>query len=113
MTPPTERTPKTKKEWAELNGVGERTVHNWDEDDYVKDQLRRLKSKYGQKWHAEILDELMGVVRQGPAASKVSAAKLLLNHLDLGPEEEKSQEATPEAIEQIKAALKKAGYKTT
>lgn len=113
MTPPTERDPQTKTAWAEQYGVAYNTLQYWEDSEEFKAALRGLKTKYGARWHAEILDEVMGVVRDGSPTAKVSAAKLLLQHLDLGEKEDKATEVIPEAVEAIKKALEEQGYKTT
>lgn len=113
LTPPGERDITTKEDMAAHLGVAVRTLYNWEATDEFKNELRKLKSKWGLRWHGDILGKLMDIVLTGPPAQSVNAAKVLLSHLDLGDGEEKQEELTDEALKRIKSALEEAGYATT
>jgi len=110
MAPPAERDPKTKLEMAEHLGVAPSTLYSWENSPQFQEQLRLLKSRWGVKFHGEILGRLMDVVANGTDTAAIQAAKVLLPHIDTGPREVKEDDLTAEHLVAIKEALKAQGF---
>jgi len=113
MAPPAERDPSTKLEMAEVLGVAVSTLYLWENSPLFQEQLRLLKSRWGIKFHGEILGRLMDVVANGTDTAAIQAAKVLLPHIDTGPREVKEDDLTEAHLVAIKAALKAEGYEVT
>ncbi len=113
MSPPAERVPPTKNEVAVLLGVGTSTLYSWEKSAEFQEQLRQLKSKWGVRFHGEILGRLMDIVATGTDTSAIQAAKVLLPHIDTGPREVKEDDLTEAHLVAIRAALKSEGYEVT
>ena len=111
LTPPGEREPSSKKAFAEENGVAYRTLYYWEEEETFQQALRKIKSKWGARWHGDILGRLMDIVQDGSDNASVSAAKVLLSHLNI-PSEARAQEELDEDQKTLLAEmLEAAGYK--
>ena len=110
MTPPSERAPATKTEMAEHLGVSLKTLYNWEKTDEVRASLRRLKIEWGARWHGDILQRLMEIVTEGPPAQSVSAAKILLQHLDTGTPEAEDKALNDDERHKLKVALEEEGW---
>ena len=110
MAPPAERDPSTKLEMAEVLGVAVSTLYLWENSPLFQEQLRLLKSRWGIKFHGEILGRLMDVVANGSDTAAIQAAKVLLPHIDTGPREVKEDDLTAEHLVAIKEALKAQGF---
>jgi len=110
MAPPAEREPKTKEDFAELVGVARSTLYSWENTPQFQEQLRMLKSRWGVKFHGEILGRLMDVVANGTDTAAIQAAKVLLPHIDTGPREVKEDDLTAEHLIAIKKALAEQGF---
>jgi len=110
MAPPAERDPSTKLEMAEVLGVAVSTLYLWENSPLFQEQLRLLKSRWGIKFHGEILGRLMDVVANGTDTAAIQAAKVLLPHIDTGPREVKEDDLTAEHLIAIKEALKAQGF---
>ena len=59
MAPPVERDPATKEEVAEKLGVARSTLYLWENTPQFQEQLRMLKTRWGIKFHGEILGRLI------------------------------------------------------
>lgn len=112
LTPPGEREPSTKEAMAAQLGVHRGTLNNWEDSDEFMTQMRQLKSRWGARWHGDILGRLMSIVQGGSDAAAIQAAKVLLPHLDIRSEEKDEEEITTEMTAAIKKALNEQGYKT-
>lgn len=110
MAPPAERDPPTKEEIATQLGVARSTLYSWEDTPQFQEQLRLLKTRWGVKFHGEILGRLMDVITNGTDTSAIQAAKVLLPHIDTGPSEVKEDDLTEEHLEAIKEALADSGY---
>jgi hypothetical protein len=110
MAPPAERDPATKEEIAEVLGVARSTLYSWEDTTQFQEQLRLLKTRWGVKFHGEILGRLMDVVTNGSDTSAIQAAKVLLPHIDTGPREVKEDDLTEAHLIAIKKALADSGY---
>ncbi len=113
MAPPSEREPSTKLEVAEVLGVVPSTLYLWEGTPEFQEQLRQLKTKWGVKFHGEILGRLMQIVTNGSDTASIAAAKVLLPHIDTGPREVKEDDLTAEHLVAIRDALKEEGYEVT
>jgi hypothetical protein len=69
MTPGSEREPGTKSDFATFYGVSRSTLYDWENSEDFQNQLRTLKSKWGVRWHGDILNRLMQIVIDGTDAS--------------------------------------------
>ena len=112
MTPPAEREPKYKKDIAKKLGVNRSTLYKWENETDFQEQLRELKTKWGLRWHGEILGRLMKIVTEGADSHSISAAKILLQHLDLSPIDTESKDMSPEKVMKLAEWLNKEGYST-
>ena len=110
MTPPAQREPATKDLMAKELDVARSTLYVWEDTPEFQEQLRQLKSKWGIKFHGEILGRLMEIVATGTDTAAIQAAKVLLPHIDTGPREVKEDDLTEEHLVAIKEALKESGY---
>jgi hypothetical protein len=110
LAPPSQREPATKKDIAALLGVAMSTLYKWEDSPEFQEQLRMLKSKWGVKFHGEILGRLMEIVASGTDTAAIQAAKVLLPHIDTGPREVKEDDLTAAHLVAIKEALKAQGY---
>ena len=110
MTPPGQREPTTKEAMAEHLGVTARTLYNWESESVFQEKLRGLKLEWGSRWYPDILNKLMDTVMNGPPAQSNGAAKILLNHIDIGDQKKDQIEFSNEMIEGITKALKKEGF---
>lgn len=108
MTPKGLREPGTKKDMAELLGVERRTLYSWEADPEFQREIRNHKLSLGAAWYGDILNTLKDIMDDEAerATARISAAKTLLEHLDLRESGEAS-ERSDEAVLQI---LKDAGY---
>ena len=110
MAPPSEREPATKDAMAAHLGVAVSTLYSWENTPEFQEALRQLKSRWGVKFHGEILGRLMNIVASGTDTAAIQAAKVLLPHIDTGPREVKEDDLTAEHLKAIKVALEEAGY---
>ena len=106
MTPPGEREPEFKKDMSELLDVNRSTLYTWENEPDFQERLRELKSKWGLRWHGDILGRLMKIVIEGADSTAIQASKVLLSHLDLAPAEKESQELSPVKVEALSKWLK-------
>lgn len=108
MTPPGQRDPETKTEFAELHGIARNTLWRWEGEPEIQKELLKLKVKWGVRLHPEILENLMDIVRNSQAdGSRVRAAEVLLKHLDVGEQEKTDSEMdSHEMIQSISKWLK-------
>jgi hypothetical protein len=113
LAPPVERDPPTKKGVAEKLGVAMSTLYSWEGTTEFQEELRQLKSKWGVKFHGEILGRLMSIVASGSDTAAIQAAKVLLPHIDTGPREIREDDLTKEHILAIKEALKEKGFEVS
>lgn len=113
LTPPGEREIATKGEMAEHLGVDPSTLYNWEKSPDFQNELRQLKSKWGAKFHGEILGRLIQIVQNGTDTAAIQAAKVLLPHIDTGPQEVKEDDLTAEHVQAIKKALAEQGFDVT
>ena len=113
MSPPSEREPSTKLEMAEYLGVVPSTLYAWEATTEFQDELRQLKTKWGVKFHGEILGRLMHIVTNGSDTASIAAAKVLLPHIDTGPREMTEDDITEKGLAAIRAELKEDGYEVT
>lgn len=112
LTPPPERDPKTKLEMAEQLGVAEKTLYNWEGSEEFEDVMRQIKQKWGVRWYGDVLARLKQVIDEGSDKDSISAARVLLQHIDLG-EKKSSTDATEDEVDAIRKALEAEGYKVT
>lgn len=110
MAPPAQREPATKELMAEELDVARSTLYVWEDSPEFQEELRQLKSKWGLKFHGEILGRLMDIVSTGTDTAAIQAAKVLLPHLDTGPRELKEDDIAPEHVKAIKKALAEEGW---
>jgi hypothetical protein len=110
MTPPVERDPSTKTEMAEQLGVAISTMWRWEQEPEFQEELRLLKTKWGVRFHGEILGRLMDIVQNGTDTSAIQASKVLLPHLDTGPRAVAESDILPEELKAIRDALMENGY---
>ena len=110
MVPPGLREPKTKKELAELLGVSDRSFYNWEASEEFQAELRSIKLKMGARWYADLLGGLYDLAVNGPAPQRVAATKLLLDHLDVSPNEETKEDLAEDVKLAIKKALEEDGW---
>jgi hypothetical protein len=110
MTPPVERDPSTKTEVAETLGVAISTLWRWEQEPEFQEELRLLKTKWGVRFHGEILARLMDIVTNGTDTSAIQASKVLLPHLDTGPRAIAENDILPEELAAIRDALMTNGY---
>lgn len=111
MDPPGDRVPATKEEMAALLGVSRKTLYNWENSDEFQNELRRLREKWGVRYHSDILGRLMEIVQNGVDKDSVAAARVLLSHLRVDVEEESSK-MEDERRDAIKEELEALGFKT-
>lgn len=111
LQPEGNREPATKEAMAELLGVHVRTLYNWEESDEVQAKLREVKTRWGVRYQPTILRRLMAIVEEGKDSDSISAARVLLSHLDVRTEEEKSKMSN-DRVEEIKRDLERLGFKT-
>ena len=110
MTPPPERDPATKTEMADRLNVAISTLWRWEQEPEFQEELRMLKTKWGVRFHGDILARLMDIVQNGTDTAAIQASKVLLPHLDTGPRTAKEEDLVQEQIDAITEALKKANY---
>jgi len=113
MAPPVERDPPTKELMAVKLGVARSTLYLWENTPQFQEQLRMLKTKWGIKFHGEILGRLMDIISNGTDTAAIQASKVLLPHIDTGPREVKEDDLTEAHLVAIKKALKDEGYEVT
>lgn len=110
MTPGSEREPATKKDFASFYGVARSTLYDWENSEDFQNQLRTLKSKWGVRWHGDILNRLMQIVLEGTDASSINASKVLLGHIQVEAPGEKKDELSADEFAELKKALEAAGW---
>lgn len=112
LTPPGEREPSSKKAFAEENDVSYRTLYYWEEEEDFQEAQRKIKTKWGARWHGDILGRLMSIVAEGSDAAAVSASKVLLQHLHI-PDDVRSQkeELNDDQKALIRELMEAAGYR--
>ncbi len=113
MAPPVERDPATKEQVAEKLGVARSTLYLWENTPQFQEQLRMLKTRWGIKFHGEILGRLMDIISNGSDTAAIQASKVLLPHIDTGPREIKEDDLTEAHLVAIKKALEAEGYEVT
>lgn len=86
LTPPAQRSPKTKKEWAEQQGVTARTLTNWQKMDWFVKEIKAAKGPLLAAWYGDIMGRMKEIVDTGADKDAVMAARLLMSLLEL-PEE--------------------------
>lgn len=103
LTPPAERSPRTKREFAEYIGVAHKTLYNWERSDWFINQIRKVKGTLSVRWYGDIVNRMKDVVDSGNDRDAINAAKLLLQHLEVpdvktddGVDEEKLAKALEE-----------------
>jgi hypothetical protein len=113
LTPPGQREPATKKDFAEMHGIANKTLYNWEDDDEFKEQMRNIKVKWGAKWHADLLAELYRIALQsGSDNHRISAIRTLLDHLEVEDKTKDNGEIDDEAAKRIAKFLQAEGFKT-
>ena len=112
MTPPAEREPQYKKDIAKKLGVNRSTLYKWENETDFQEQLRELKTKWGLRWHGEILGRLMKIVTEGADSQSIQAAKILLQHWDLSPIDVESKDMSPKKVMELAEWLNEKGYST-
>lgn len=113
LTPPGFRDPETKKAMAERLGVTHVTLNNWEKNEEFQNELLKLKKAMAPSWYAEILAGLKELALHGPAAQRVSASKLLLDHLYVDAPEKEDDSLDEDTRLAIRAALKEGGYQVS
>ncbi len=111
MTPPAERVPKTKTAFSEKQNVHTSTLYVWENLPEFQEELRKLKAKWGIRWHGDILAKLFDTVMTAQATPSTAAAKVLLAHLDLTGPKSEEDELDEAALAKIRKALTKSGHK--
>jgi hypothetical protein len=112
LTVPGEREPATKTDVAVHLGVSMRTLYNWEGEPDFQEKMRSVKLQWGSRWYPEILEELMKVIKDGPPAQKVQAARVLLQHIDIKENETATPEMEQELLKRMTAVLKELGFDT-
>lgn len=110
LTPPVERDPSTKTEMSEKLGVAISTMWYWEQEPDFQEEMRQLKTKWGVRFHGEILARLMDIVTNGTDTSAIQASKVLLPHLDTGPRALTQDNITDEQVDLIRKRLDEADY---
>lgn len=110
LTPPGERTPETKTEFAEDWGTNRTTLYRWEQSDEFQAALRQTKARWGVVWHGEIIGKLMEIVRTRSDGVAVQAAKELLRHFEIDTSDDKDGDLSEEQLQGVKKALKEAGF---
>lgn len=111
LTPPGEREPASKQEFANVHGVSYRVLYYWEDEEDFQAALRTIKGRWGVRWHGEILGKLMEIVQTRNDSVAVTAANTLLKHLDLSDSGGKSDELTSDQQKVVAELLEAAGYK--
>lgn len=111
MTPPGQRDPDTKKGFAEAHDISENTLQYWEKSDEFQQRILSLKTEWGAKYYPDILGRLIKIVQDGSDNAAVQASKVLLGHLKIQTEDEKTPEMESAKIEAIRKALEDQGYK--
>ena len=112
LTPAPERDPATKQDMAEHLGVAVSTLWHWEKEPEFQSELRMLKTKWGVRFHGDILTRLMDIVANGTDTAAIQAAKVLLPHLDTGPQALNEEDLDLEELRAIRDVLKEKGYVT-
>jgi hypothetical protein len=89
-----------------------RTLYNWEGEPDFQEKMRSVKLQWGSRWYPEILEELMKVIKDGPPAQKVQAARVLLQHIDIKENETATPEMEQELLKRMTAVLKELGFDT-
>lgn len=110
LTPPTERSPRSKDAMAEQLGVTARTLYNWENSEEFQAELKSVKAKWGTRWYGDILGRLKGIIDEGTDRDAISAARVLLGHLHVEVED-KSHDPTEDQVAAIRELLEGQGYK--
>lgn len=110
LTPPAEREPGTKEEFAAQHGIVSGTLRNWEKTDRFQDELRKLKGLWGARWYGDILGRLMSIVVAGGDGAAIQASKVLLQHLEVGSADEQADGPSKEQLDAIRSALVEEGY---
>ena len=110
LTPPAERDPSTKTEMSERLGVAISTLWRWEQEPDFQEEMRQLKTKWGVRFHGDILARLMDIVTNGTDTSAIQASKVLLPHIDTGPRAVSEGDITNEQVELIRKKLDEADY---
>jgi hypothetical protein len=109
--PPSLREPRTKKAFAEQWGITDRTLLNWEQTKEFKEKLLEFKKGLGSRMYADLIGAAYEIAMEGPMPQRMPAIKLLLDHIDLGGEEEGSKTAISEEVAAaIKEILTRDGY---
>lgn len=91
LTPPAQRSPKTKREFAESIGVGFKTLYNWEKTDWFIKEMRAAKGPLFAAWYGDIMGRMKEVVDTGADKDAVMAARLLMSLLELPEDQVKTQ----------------------
>lgn len=111
MTPPGEREPATKTEFAEQFGVSPKTLYNWEREPKFQEKLFQLRVEWGNRWYPDILAKLMDIVLNGPPAQSVAASKVLLSHIDVSETKEAVRiQVSEELQKRMKELAEELGY---
>lgn len=109
--PPGLREPRTKKDIAEQLGVTHRTLLNWEQSDEFKAELLKFRKGLAANMYADLIGAAYEIAMEGPVQQRVSAIKLLLDHMEFQDEDKEKKNVLPEetaaAIEEI---LKAKGF---
>lgn len=113
LTPPGQREPSTKKEFAEQYEIERKTLYNWEDEPEFQEEMRSIKVKWGNRWHADLLAELYRIALGSDSDNhRINAIRTLLSHLDVPENDKVSDEVHDEAARKIMEFLNEKGFKT-
>lgn len=110
LTPPAERQPQTKTDFADEHNVARSTLYEWENSDDFQEELRALIGKWGVRQYSEIMNKLMEILMTAPPTPAVAAARELLRHIDTTGGKQSEDEVTETKLKDIREALKKGGF---
>ena len=110
LVPPGQRIPPTKTAFAAEHDIAHNTLLYWERSDEFQNKLIGFKRKMASAWYADILGGLYELSQNGPPAQRVAASKLLLDHLNVHPNEDEVEEMSDEAKAAIRLVLVEQGY---
>jgi hypothetical protein len=108
LTPPAERSPKSKAEFAAQIGVVPKTLYNWEKMEWFLREVRTAKGPLLAAWYGDVVGRIKSVVDNGSDKDAIAAARLLMSLLELP--EERSGKAAGSGIEEAAAAFKALGF---
>lgn len=95
---PSDRTPPTKRAFAEEHDIAFKTLYNWEKSDEFREALLAVRKDWGAVYQVEVLARLMKVITEGRDSDAIAAAKVLFGHLDLGIAEDKKDQVDEQSV---------------